>query len=161
MADEPTVNHDEPVEPVDNQEPQGTSDTIDWEAKARMWEERAKESYKDSLKLKELQESHDKQVHKLEEANKTLHMQLDSIQAANQQNEWKTKVSQETGVPAEALRGSTLEEIQEHAKIVAGILESARKPQAPVIPLLGNQPTTQPSQGMKGLAQALFGNSNN
>ena len=113
--------------------PQGDTDTgaesVDYETKyrdaiaqSRKWEERAKASYKDSQELKALKESQEEtaeQAAKLEKKNSELKAQLDSMKAVQQVNEWKQQTAQETGVPADLLRGNTLEELTAHGKALA------------------------------------------
>lgn len=52
--------------------------------------------------------------------------------AARQRSEWLKQVSEKTGVPAEALRGDTLEEIQAHADILKPLVHPA--PKLPNVP---------------------------
>lgn len=140
--------------------PQGSESTIDWKSEARKWEERAKASHKDSIELKKLKESTADTLSKLEtlqSQNEQLTSQLESLKTAGQVSEWKTQVSKETGVPVDVLRGSTLEEIQEHAKSVSALLSDVRKPQAPIIPQAGQQPSKRAVLGIKDLAHAFFG----
>lgn len=115
-------------------QPQGENtatgaDTVDYEAKyrealaqSRKWEERAKASYKDSQELKTLKESQEETAAaaaKLEKKNSELKAQLDSMKAVQQVNEWKQQAAHETGVPASLLRGTTLEELTAHGKMLA------------------------------------------
>lgn len=60
--------------------------------------------------------------------------------AERQHAEWVKQVSEETGVPANALRGNTIEELQEHAAILRPLVHPA--PKLPNVPNPGQHPTT-------------------
>lgn len=51
-----------------------------------------------------------------------------AYEAEKQQNEWKTQVSKETGVPIALLHGSTLEEMQANGKALADYIAEKTKP---------------------------------
>ena len=51
-----------------------------------------------------------------------------AYEAEKQQNEWKTQVSKETGVPIGLLHGSTLEEMQTNGKALADYIADKTKP---------------------------------
>lgn len=67
---------------------------------------------------------------------------------------WKTKVSDETGVPASVLRGETLEELQAHAKELAQVFPRGK--QMPVVPGAGSEPKPGGMGDMEQLARSLF-----
>ncbi|WRS29616.1 hypothetical protein U6G28_08820 [Actinomycetaceae bacterium MB13-C1-2] len=89
----------------------------------------------------------------IEEAQKTeAQKQADEIAALKAQvaaNEaekwvaaWKTEVETATGVPAKALAGSTLEEIQAHAETLKALgVGKAATPTPQVVPTIGQEPT--------------------
>jgi hypothetical protein len=52
---------------------------------------------------------------------------------------WKAEVEKTTGVPAAALAGSSLEEIQAHAETLKSLITPA--PRGPIVPTEGNRPT--------------------
>ena len=52
-----------------------------------------------------------------------------AYEAEKQQNEWKTQVSKETGVPIGLLHGSTLEEMQANGKALADYIADKTKPE--------------------------------
>lgn len=96
---------------------------IDYEAKyreavahSREWEKRAKDNKAAADELQQLKEA------QLSEAEKT------AYEAEKQQNEWKTQVSKETGVPIALLHGSTLEEMQANGKALADYIAEKTKP---------------------------------
>lgn len=103
-------------------EPNGNGEEIDWEAKykealdhSRDWEKKAKANKAAADELEKLKESQMSEADKAAKRTQELEAQVAAYKAKEQQAEWKAQVSAKTGIPAEALRGSTLEEIQAHA----------------------------------------------
>lgn len=76
----------------------------------RLERERRKYADYDDLKAKAAQA--DDTASKLAQAQ----ARLDQIEADQQCAQWRSQVSEETGVPAELLRGNTLEELQAHGE---------------------------------------------
>lgn len=141
MADNTTGNQDENID-----EPQGAGENTDWEAKyreavaqSRKWEDRAKASFADSEELKKLKESQMSEAEKTAKRISDLEKENAGYKAARQQAEWKAQVSKKTGVPADVLRGATLEEIQAHAESLDALLHP--NPKLPKV----NDPAKQPS----------------
>lgn len=64
------------------------------------------------------------------------------FETAKQINDWRTEVAQATGVPANALRGSTKEEFEAHAAELKPLITGT----GPVIPTQGDQPTATASK---------------
>lgn len=64
------------------------------------------------------------------------------FETAKQINDWRTEVAQATGVPANALRGSTKEEFEAHAAELKPLITGT----GPVIPSQGDQPTATASK---------------
>ena len=102
---------------------------------ARVMRERDK--YKDYAELKakaarldELEEANQTELEKAQKHAKELEAELAGLKAEKEIDGWKAQVSKETGVAAELLRGSTLEEIAEHAK---SIKEAYPQHAAPVV----------------------------
>ena len=101
---------------------------VDWKAKAREWEKRAKENKAAADKLAELEESQKSEQQKLAErlAEAERKASEAELRAA------RSEVAREKGVPAELLVGSTVEELAEHAdKLLTFRGEAPRKPAAP------------------------------
>lgn len=71
----------------------------------------------------------------LAEEVEQLKAQIARFETEHQCAAWRAEISKETGVPAEALRGGTREEIEAHAKVLAELL----KPR-PVVRGAGSQP---------------------
>ncbi len=116
-----------------------TARKIDSEAKykealghSRDWEKKAKANKAAADELEKLKESQMSETEKAAKRTQELEAQVAAYKAKEQQAEWKTQVSAATGIPAEALRGSTLEEIQAHADILKPLMHPA--PKLPNVP---------------------------
>lgn len=69
----------------------------------------------------------------------TANAELATYKASEQKRTWANEVAQETGVPADVLRGETKEEMEAHAKT----LEKYVKVSAPVVSGDGRSPNAQ------------------
>ena len=108
-------NENEAVEQVEEtaveQEPQGTE--IDWKKEARKWERLAKknkpapDSTGDDVR---------QQLDELTKEVADLKSERDRLQHQNDLRTWADEVAAATHVPASELRGSTKEEMQQHAQ---------------------------------------------
>lgn len=108
-------NENEAVEQVEEtaveQEPQGTE--IDWKKEARKWERLAKknkpapDSAGDDVR---------QQLDELTKEVADLKSERDKLQHQNDLRTWADEVAAATHVPASVLRGSTKEEMQQHAQ---------------------------------------------
>ena len=85
-------------------------------------------------------------------SNEELREQLKVLDEARQRREWVDKVASETGVPADVLRGSTLEELRDHAKALKALL-----PASPIVKGQGEYPTNPATTPEQRLARDLFG----
>lgn len=79
---------------------------------------------------------HASEISELREQVGALTDQLQAAKAAEQHAAWVAQAAEKTGVPAELLRGDSLEELTAHGEA----LTSHFKPAAPVIPSQGDQP---------------------
>jgi hypothetical protein len=144
-------------------DPDGTEPT-DWEAKykealghSRDWEKKAKANKAAADELEKLKESQMSETEKAAKRTRELEAQVAAYKAKEQQAEWKTQVSAATGIPAEALRGSTLEEIQAHADILKPLMHPA--PKLPNVPNPAQHPAGQTAdERAKAYVRTLFGN---
>lgn len=73
---------------------------------------------------------------------------------AKQIAEWAAEVSKQTNVPAEALRGSTKEELQAHAEELKPLVVAQKNG---IVPTVGKTPTNEPSTDERAAVRALFG----
>lgn len=121
-------------------------DPTDWKAEARKWEARSKENKGAADRLAELEESQKTEAQKLADRATAAEAERDALKAEKQVAAWKVDVSTETGVPAAALAGSTLEEIQAHAETLKPLITQAQEPTAPLAPHVPSE-GTPPSGG--------------
>ncbi|MCI1831542.1 MAG: helicase [Bifidobacterium sp.] len=140
MADDESVEDKTGVETPKPAPPHGDEGKVetDWKAESRKWEQRAKENKAAADELESLKQSRMSEQEKLQARSEKLERELGSYKAKEQQSQWKTQVSKDTGVPADVLRGSTLEEIQAHAESLKTFL--SKKPQAPIAFGVDRQP---------------------
>ena len=136
---------------------------VDWEAKyreaighSREWEKKAKANRSAADELEKLKESQMSESEKTAKRISELEAENAAMRTAQQRNEWRSKVSAETGVPAALLHGDSLEDMQANAKAV---LEFAHP--APKLPKV-DDPAKQPSgktadQSAKDYVARLFG----
>lgn len=97
----------------------------DWKAQARKWEERAKANKEAADELEKLKESQMSEQEKAARHTRDLEAKLARFQEEKQQQDWRTQVSKETGVPSDLLRGSTLDEVQAHADSIRQYLNTS------------------------------------
>lgn len=117
-------------------EPHGEpkAEETDWKALARKWEERAKANKEAAEELEKLKEAQMSEQEKAAKHTKELEAKLAKYEADRQQHEWCVQVAKKTGVPADLLRGSTLDEVQAHADSIKQYLQN-------------NQPSDQNGSG--------------
>ena len=115
--------------------PNGNGEETDWEAKykealghSRDWEKKAKANKAAADELQQLKEAQLSEAEKTAKHIKELEAKNAAYEAEKQQNEWKTQVSKETGVPIGLLHGSTLEEMQANGKALADYIAEKTKP---------------------------------
>lgn len=111
-------------------QPQGEGLQVDWRSKyeeavrqSRKWEGRAK-AKDDEIAGMVARSELDDAVRRAEAAE----AQLAEARGAEQRREWAEQAATEFGVPASVVRGSTLEEMREHARAVSRI-----RPAYPVV----------------------------
>jgi hypothetical protein len=133
MADEQQPT-DQNEQPQDDPHGDPQPEEIDWKAKyeaekehSRKWEGFAKANKGKADEAEHLQA-------KLDRISK----ENESFKAKEQHAQWVAQVSKESGIPAEALRGNTLEELQEHAESLRPFIKS--KPDALIVPGVERQP---------------------
>lgn len=151
----------------------GTSDDadepVDWEAKykdaikhSRTWEERAKANKKDADANRQAAEELEKlKESQLSDAERTA-KRISELEAENQRYkterqhaEWANKVSEETGIPANLLRGDSLEQMREFA----AILDQWAHPKPKGMPNQGGVPKHSDAKAQElDWANTLFSN---
>ncbi|MFR1946774.1 MAG: helicase [Bifidobacterium bifidum] len=131
----PAEGGSDTTDPTPPAEPNGNGEETDWEAKykealghSRDWEKKAKANKAAADELQQLKEAQLSEAEKTAKHIKELEAKNAAYEAEKQQNEWKTQVSKETGVPIALLHGSTLEEMQADGKALADYIADKTKP---------------------------------
>lgn len=123
-----------------------------WKAESRKWESRAKENKAqiDALQ-KQLEES---QTHasQLETQVTELNEKVTGFEQEKELAALIKDVAKAKGVPAEALKGTTEDELNAHADVLKTILQ----PSAPVIDGQAKSPDETPVDPMREFARNLF-----
>lgn len=81
----------------------------------KQWADENKEAFEKAKAYDEWQEQNKSELEKERDRADALQQELDERRQADLIAGWKRQVSEETGVPADVLRGTTEEEIREHA----------------------------------------------
>lgn len=147
MADEQPTAEQPDVKPSDVA-PHGDGETredIDWKAESRKWESRAKANKSAADELEQLKQSQMTEQQKAEAKAEKLQKKLEALESARQHDQWISQVSKDTGVPADVLRGDSLESIQRHADAIKKAFAS--KPSAPTLRGIDHQPSNPTSGG--------------
>lgn len=106
-------------------------------------------------KYDEWQQSNMTDLQKAEALAKTLQEELDGYKTKESVAAWAKEVSEATGVPAEALRGSTKEEIEAHAESLKQFFPAT--PVAPVVAGDGKQPAAVDAETGDWLRNSILG----
>lgn len=159
---------------VEPEEPHGTKDdngnptsengqSDDLQAKldeavknSRKWENRAKENKAAADELQKLKESQMTESEKTEARIASLEKENSELKTREQVSAWKKQVSKDTGVPADVLRGSTLEEIQSHGEALKKLLSDSGKPKLPEVKDGGRQPKNRNTNGADDWLRTAF-----
>ena len=154
MADEPTAleapeasveTTDAEVDtPAPEEPPKPTpkpAETVDfWKTKAREQEKRAKDNAAAAMELAALKDADKTELQREREAREAAQKEAADLRADRQVDEWKAQVSKTSSIPAAVLRGTTLEEIEDHAAELKALLPEPRK--AGQVPAEGRTVTT-------------------
>ncbi len=128
----------------------------DWKAEARKWEERSKENKAAVDALTRERDEALSKVTSLEALNSELSEKVTGFESAKAHSELVSKVAEAVGVDAKALRGTTEEELTEHATYLKTLIGS--QPSAPVIPSQGKSPEKVQDNPLRELTRSLFEN---
>lgn len=109
---------------------QPASHETDWKAEARKWEARAKENKGAATELAKIKEASKSELEKTLERAQKAEEKVKAYEAQAQRTAWLDEVAKDTGLPADVLRGNTLEEIQAHAEKLRPYFDT---PSAPVV----------------------------
>jgi len=138
-----------PNDPTPPPAPAAPAQETDWKAEARKWESRAKENSEARQRLSEIEEASKSEAQKLADRAAAAEAKVAQYESEKQQREWVKAVSDETGVPAGVLRGSTLEELQAHADSLKSLV--SKEPDAPRGPHVPSEGTA--AGNGKGVSQ--------
>lgn len=130
-------------------------EAVDWESHAKKWESRAKRNLKRVNELEQaVKAASDSKDEAVKQAVEPLKARLKAFEREDQMRNWKQKVTDETGIPAELLRGETLDELQSHGKALSEFLQDQVK--GPVVPNVGEVPQREVSSSLQ-VIRSLFG----
>lgn len=135
-------------QPVQEQAQTFTQDDVNRIVQERLQREREKYSDYDDLKTAA------ERAQELESEKQTLAERVAEFEATEQRRELISTVAKDTGVPADALRGDTKEELEAHAEV----LKSLMKTTGPVIPGQEKRPGTVEVSEERKAVRGLFGN---
>lgn len=121
------------------------SEQTDWKAEARKWESRSKENH-------EALETVTGERDKLTEQVTALTGKVTEFEKLEQRRGLVADVSKKKGVPADALRGSTREELEAHADVLADLIKAPE----PVAVGQGMRPPAVPVDETREFAKRLF-----
>lgn len=139
-----------------------TQEEVDAIIEKRLARANSKFSDYDDLKAKaakfdEVENANKSELQKAQEREAELQKQVDAYTSEKQQQEWKAEVSKKTNVPADLLRGSSLEEIQTHAEQLSAVLNP--KPKGAPLHNQGTQPSGTPKDAdERDFVRRLLGN---
>lgn len=138
---------DDQQPPVDGYTPPATQADLDRIIADRLSRERAKFADYDELKAKaaklaDLEDASKSEAQRQAEALAAAQARISEFEARDQVAAWKAQVAKATGVPVDALAGTSLEDIEAHAEVLKPLLVAGRKKGAvaPYVPGEGKQP---------------------
>lgn len=136
--------------------PPATQEALDQIIKARIDRERAKFADYDELKTKLASYEQAQQVSKseletLQTKLKDAEAKIEGFETKAQLDALRREVAKNTGVPVEAITGSTKEEMEAQAKVIAPLIN-----QAPVIPGQEQSPTAISADPTGDFANKFF-----
>lgn len=112
-----------------SEETEQKQDATDWKAEARKWEQRAKENRKameEALTAKEATTDASEQLKEAIARAEKAEAEAAELTRQKEVSEWKAEAARQTGIPADVLRGDTLEEITAHANAIKAALPAYR-----------------------------------
>ncbi len=131
-------------------EPTPAPAEIDWKAESRKWEARAKENQAAATKLAEMDEAAKTELQKANDAKAAAESERDALRKEKQVTKWAADIAKKAGLPADALRGSTEEELQAHADQLKALIAPTEEVKpgtpkgliGPYVPMEGTAPGT-------------------
>ena len=126
----------------------------DWKAEARKWEERSKENKSSNDALTRERDEALAKAASLEGSVSELSNKVTRFESEKSLSDMVAKVADSVGVDAKALRGSTEDELTEHANYLKALIGS--QPTAPVIPSQGKSPERVQDDPLREFTRNLF-----
>lgn len=151
MADE-NERHDEPT----GGETEGDG-AIDWKAEARKWESRSKANAEKARAYDELQEQSKTELQKATDRAARAEAELKGLKHRAELDAARSKVSSETGVPADLISGADEAEMRERAKAIADYAKPSPAPRPPVTGAFDRGGGTDADEAKRRLARLMFG----
>lgn len=127
----------------------------DWKAEARKWEERSKNNHAELQSAQTALSEAEGKIGSLTETVNELTGRVEAFEKAEARAKLTREIADREGIPADALRGDTEEELTAHARDLKKLLE----PVVPYVPSQDRQPSDSPRDEMREFARSLF-NSN-
>lgn len=124
----------------------------DWKAEARKWETRAKENSSAARRLAELEEASKSDLQKAIDRAETAERRIAEVELTAA----RTEIAAAAGLPVEALRGSSREELEAHAETLKPLLTAQSR--GPVVANPGGTPANAGNDENAEFIGALFGN---
>ena len=157
---EPTTTEPPAAQPTPTPPPAKAE--TDWVAEARKWEQRAKDNKDAADRLAQLEEASKSDVQKALDRAVKAEKERDDLKAAEQARKdqadhdeqvkkWAEAAAKKTGVPANALKGNTEEEIKAHAELLASLM-----PRKGYVPNEGERPQGDGNSELRSFTRQLF-----
>lgn len=99
----------------------------DWKAEARKWEQRAKENSAAQKRLAELEEASKTELQKALERAEAAEKKVAGFETRDQVAAWAKDIVKDSPVPADALRGTTQEELQAHFEQLKALIPTSEQ----------------------------------
>lgn len=112
--------------------------------------QRERDKFSDYDELKTAAE----RAQELESEKQALADRVAEFEAKEEQAKLVAQVAKDTGIPADALRGSTQDELEDHAEVLKSLVQST----GPVIPGQEKRPNKVEDSDEKKAVRELFGN---
>lgn len=159
---EPTAAADDSVESTEQTAPEGQEqdEQLGETGKRALERERADRkkaaAERDELaeRLKAIEDANKSEAQKQTEELERLRKAVADHEAQSQRAAWAAEVATETGVPADVLRGSSLEELQAHAAVIKPLITAETGPR---VPNPGATPQRRSVSDEAAFAAELFG----
>lgn len=131
----------------------------DWKAEARKWEDRAKANKTAADKLTEIENAAKTETERLADQLAAAQTRVTEFEQRDQLATWKADVEEATGVPAAALAGASLAELQAHAETLKPLITPRDEKKGALAPYVPSEGTA--SGGTLGGTAQLFADAMN